>query len=254
MNLIQRTTYLSLLLVLPAFAQVTTEKPAAYLRQATVSETADSVRVTANSPRPLLQVLDALLQKYGWIVNYEDPAYVSDLDVVEAPDGIPHSHVPAGGPFTVEFPANKPDQEKTLRLIVDFYNQSKYPGRFELRHSGDTYSVVGTAAHDAKGAMSPEQPLLDLPVTLPAQERTIVDTIDLICHSLAAQRHTTVIIGVQPRNLIAHTSVKIGGSKVPARELLLQCLAATHHTLYWRLFFDPNTKGYVVNIHAMHSS
>jgi hypothetical protein len=46
--------------------------------------------------------------------------------------------------------------------------------------------------------------------------------------------------------------VKVGGTKVSARELLLQILSQLQGNFYWRLLFDPNSKGYVLDLHLMH--
>ena len=160
--------------------------------------------------------------------------------------------LPSGGNFSVEFPASTQDAEKVLRLVVDSYNQSKNPGRFEVRRSApDRFQVVGLAAHDEKGAISPQQVLLDRPVTLAAEERSITDTLNLICQELAAQSHTAVTIGISPRSVLDHTTVKVGGAKVSARELFLQSFMASHRNLYWRLLFDPASKGYVLDIHLI---
>lgn len=250
MKLIKWATMLSVFVSIQGLPQAM-QGARAYLKEATVSQAAGRVRIDANSPRPLAQVLDALRKKYGWVVNYEDPQYVSSVDLAPAPDTDLQSQVPAGGPFSVEFPAAAPDQEKTLRLVVDSYNRSKNPGHFELRGNGQgSFFVVGTSAHDEKGGVSPQQVLFDIPVTLPTEERTITDTVNLICQQITAQSHITVTLGVSPRSLLDRSAVKVGGTKVPAREVLLQSLAATHHNLYWRLLFDPNSKGYFLSIHS----
>jgi len=205
----------------------------------------------ANSPRPLEQALAALQQKYGWIVDYEDPRYVSQSDIVEMPGDVAHAHVPAGRSFSVDFPATEPEEAQTLRLVVDAYNSSQNPGKFELRRNatGDFY-VVGTAAHDDKGAMAEQKAVLDLPVTLATKERTILETINLICHALEKQSHTKVIVGVYPESMLSHTLVKIGGAKMPARDLLLQALLGASRSTYWRLHFDPDSKQYFLDIHS----
>jgi hypothetical protein len=259
----------------------TASAPSSYLKQATVSQTAQTVNITANSPRPLEQTLDALHLKYGWAVNYEDPQYLAQQDVTESP--ATHLKVPAGGNFSVEFPAKDPaakssdtetldtkspdakapnakadakdpDEEKTLRLVLDAYNHSKNPGQFELRQNtqGNFY-VVGTAARDAKGTIATQQPLLDVPLTIATEERTLSATIGLIFQAIEQQSHSTVKLGVSPRNILEHTSAKIGGTKISARELLQQCLLATHHNnMYWRLLFDPESKSYYLSIHIVH--
>lgn len=55
-----------------------------YSNHATISESANKIHLAANDSRPLAQSLDALQQKYGWRVNYEDAQYTSTSDLVDA--------------------------------------------------------------------------------------------------------------------------------------------------------------------------
>lgn len=234
---------------LSALAQIAAQGNSSYLRQALISETTQAVHIRANSPRPLLQTLDALRHRYGWVVNYEDPAYT----MIESRDDPSHFLIPAGGDFNVEFPVRSPLEDQTLRLIVDAYNQSSNPGRFELRRTAEGgFYVVGIFARNQAYAM-PRQSLLDTPVTLSPRQRTVSDTINLLCQALAMQNHTSVSVGIVPRALVANTRVQIGGGAVSARQLLMQSLQATRQTLYWCLFFDPASKGYVLNVHTAKS-
>jgi hypothetical protein len=252
-SLIKSAIVLSVMVAFQGFSQ-TRQDSGSYLKQAAISESAGIVQITANSPRPLLQILDALQQKYGWVVDYEDPQYVSQMDLIDAPGGS-HSRLPGGGSFSVEFPAGAPQEEKILHLVVESYNRSKNPGRFELRRGAQgVFYVVGIAAHDEKDAISSQQVLFDLPITVAAGEKPITATLDLICQEVTAQSHTAVSIGVSPRALLDHAPANVGGTKVAARDLLLQGLMATRHTLYWRLLFDPNSKGYFLDIHSVRSS
>jgi len=250
MQLIKRLICFGLLASVAGFSQTAAPKAAPYLRQAAISQSAGLIHIDANSPRPLEQTLDALQQKYGWVVDYEDPRYVSHVDFAEAPDE-EHAQIPAGHSFSVEFPATEPDEEKTLRLIVDAYNGSQNPGQFEFRRSpeGDFY-VVGMAAHDDKGAIARQPAVFDLPVTLATKERTIAETIDLIFQSITKQSHTKITLGVHPRSTMSHIPVKLGGSKMPARELLRQSLLAAPRKLYWRLLYDPSAKAYFLDVHS----
>src|SRR5580698_7977398 len=218
-----------------------------YMQRAEVTVDSGKIKVVANSPRPLEQAFDALQQKYGWIINYEDPRYTSPLDLADAPDEQKTRRVPAGGNFSVDIADSSNAEEKMLRTILEAYNHSQNPGRFELRvgTQGD-FDVVGTAAHDAKGAISQQEVLLDLPIELPSQERTIAETVQLICEKLTEQRHVTVSLGVYPRSTLGHTPVTVGGAKTPARDLLRQCLRAAKH---WRkrsragVFAPPTVTG-----------
>ena len=130
---IHHVIFLSFLIALQTSAQ-TSKGSRSYSKDATISLSGGTVHIVANSPRPLEQVLDALQQKYGWAINYEDPQYISSMDIVTSAGGDSRSKLPAGETFAVEFSATAPEEEKILHLVVDSYNQSKNPGRFrELR-------------------------------------------------------------------------------------------------------------------------
>jgi hypothetical protein len=249
-----RTLFVSALLLALALGQATPPRDSSYLQQAAITETAGAVRITANSPRPLLQVLDALRQKYGWVVDYEDPWYASARDIVKSKQETPGTLLPAGGNFTVLLPVDTTQEDQTLRLIVDAYNQSSNPGRFAMRRSVEgRFYVVGTSARDEVNALSSQLPLFDRPVKIPLRRRTIADTIDLLCRALALQSHNSVSVGVSPRSVLAYATVKTGGGMVSARELLIQSLKAAPRDVYWCLLFDPTSKGYVLNLHTSKS-
>jgi hypothetical protein len=297
MNWTKRTILILLFLASQAFSQGTPQA-SSYLKQAEISETEGTVHIVANSPRPLTQVLEALQKKYGWFINYEDPQFTSKLDTVEVADPRAHAPssqiLPAGGRFTLEFPAppaqppspqpgaaTEPGQmsnsaqsspaqssstpshpaqldfaqeEKTLRLVVDAYNHSDNPGRFELRTIGEgNLTLVGTAAHDAKGQIASQKPVLDSTLTLARGQRMATTTIELLCQRLTALRGIKVSLGVYPRNLLDHTPVTVGAAKkASARDLLLQTLAHTRGSYYLHLLYDPSSKGYYLDIHSIH--
>jgi hypothetical protein len=232
-----------------------------YLKQAELSQTDNTIHVSANSPRPLEQALDALRVKYSWAVGYEDPQYLSKSDLVEtAPqNGAAHDWLPGGGAFTVDFRAGNtndpPSLDKVLPLIVDAYNHSTNPGQFELRSNPDgTSAVVGVAARDEKGRITPQKPVLDSPLTLQTQERTATDTVNLICQQIAERAHVQVTVGVSPWAVMDHTKVNVGGAQESARALLSRTLTSTGRKLYWRMLFDPNSKGYLLDIHLIRNA
>jgi hypothetical protein len=251
MTAIRPTISLIAILVSQGYAQTTSGQNTGYLRQATVTEAHGIIRVVADSPRPLLQTLDALQRKYGWITGYEDPRYSSHLDVVNAAGGDSHSQLPAGAQFIVEFPASDPKEEKILSLVIESYNGSNNPGRFELRRTVEgNFYVEGVAARNEKDAIAPQHPLFDLPVTVAIRGTTIAEIIDLICETVSVKSHTRVALGNAPTSTLIHTTAKVGGTDISARELLIQALAAAHRNLYWRLLFDPTSKSYLLNIHS----
>jgi hypothetical protein len=78
--------------------------------------------------------------------------------------------------------------------------------------------------------------------------------VDLICRKIAEHRGIAVTVGVTPRGVLDHADVTVGGTQVAARDLLLQTLMSTHRNLYWRLLYDPNSKGYFLDIHVIRTS
>ncbi len=216
----------------------------------------ESISITGTGPRPLSQALETLRLKYDGAVSYEDPQYLSAKDVKEDPSA-KENLVPAGTPFTlqippVQSPTDAVAEEKSIQSIVDAYNHSGNPGQFEIRKTeGRVITVVGVAARDDKGAFARQKPLLDSLVTLPEKDRTITETLDLLSETLTKESHIPVIQGISPRSLVDQPHVKLGG-KLPARSVLAQALAASPRPLYWQLLFDPNSKGYILNVHSVH--
>jgi hypothetical protein len=236
--------------VLIALGFATPQAPAksSYLRQAEIHESAGSIQVVANSPRPLAQVADALRQKYGWNIEYEDPQFVSQSDLVVI-EGPPKQTLPAGGDFKIEFPSNSLQAEKVLQSAVDSYNQSGNPGRFELRKvEGDTFVLVGVQARDGSGKIAAQPVLLDAAITIPNEKRTASEALNLICQKLSEGGHIPVSLGITPRKILDRAEVSVGGAQASARMLLYQTVLATQRRLYWALIFDPDAKRYLLNI------
>ncbi len=233
----------------------------AFAKQAVVNEVAGKIHIAANSPRPLAQILNALQENYGWQINYEDARYTfkPDFSEVAAPHYLnPKAgatiKVPSGGAFTIEVGSSKdsatmPDEEKTLRSIVESYNQSGNPGRFEVRKSTTgSFEIVGIGAHDPSGKIASTQPALDFPIFIPRKQRSAFQAVQAICTSLSQHGHIPVSLGVYPTGLFRVTRSTIGGSRIEARLLLAEALQATGRKMSWRLLYDPETRTYVLNV------
>jgi hypothetical protein len=230
------------------------------LKQAAISQTGATVHLSANAPRPLEQALDALQQKYGWQIDYEDPQYISDSDIAQVPDASHPEHrtrMPNGGAFSVDFmigPNGSPDEEKILGIVIDSYNRSNNPGRFELlKIVEENFDVVGISARDQQNHLSRQGVLLDLPITIPVVQRNVSDTIALICQKITERSHIKVDLGVYPRSLLDFTQGTVGGTALPARTLLASTLAVAGRKFYWRMLFDPDSKTYFLNLHYVKS-
>jgi hypothetical protein len=217
------------------------------------TETTGKVHIAVHNSRPLAQVIAILQDKYAWRINYEDPQYTAKLDYRQVKNDSGERRVPNGGDFAVDFPAGaapgaSPDEAKTLQLIVDAYNQTDNPGRFELRHkTPEQFDVVGNAAHDSQGKISSQPVTLDVAITLPAADREFESTMDLICQKISEKAHVPVQFGSYPENL-ASRHVTVGGKELTAREYVLAAADASGRRLCLGLLFDPESAGYYLNL------
>ena len=206
-----------------------------------------------------MQAVDALQEKYGWIVDYEDPQY---------PPAISGATIPAPGPvrrhpnartngttgFSVQFnggptPDSRPDEQTVLALVVDANNQSNDGGQFELRKEKDgSFVVVGVGVRSPQGETSSQQPILDSLISLKAERRSARQTIALICQKVSQPSKIQVTADGVADSLPEPKTVAVGGAGVPARTLLSRTLASMGGKLYWRLIYDSNEKSYQLSI------
>jgi len=228
------------------------------MENAEVRHLADSIIVTANDARPLAQAVTALSEEFGWAIDFEDPAYYSKYDLVD--DTAPQwrdTHttakgvtVIAGGTFQTQFPespdtGSSPAEEHILDRVVSDYNASTNPGRFSVRNEGDgRFAIVGTYVKDENGQDQPVSPILDTPISIPAETRDANTTVEMILNALTRKIQTKVAPFMVPQNALARSQVTVGGQNIPARVLLLQTLSAAKMRLYWRLYYDRDVKMY----------
>jgi hypothetical protein len=161
------------------------------------------LEITANDPRPLDNVLGALEHQHPWHVNYEDPQY-GEADIVddtapswlqEHPNG-PRGYVVAGGDFyaKIAVDGNFPDDPmQILPVLVEAYNHSGNPGRFELRSvNHESFDIVPTAAADG-----PQKPILDTVMSFDSTAATSAyPSFEAFCEELSRRSGQPVEFGV----------------------------------------------------------
>jgi len=241
-------------------AQSTTRP--AYRDRALIQHANSSVTVTANAPLPLFQAISAIREAYGWQVSWEQAAGYSPFDVVD--DTGPRwraSHPnakgvtrPAGGLFTSTWPEVRDLSVTSLKAdvlakLIQDYNSTDNPGRHTLRTDPDgQLAVVGTQVKDENGAFRQTTPLLDTPLSVEMQKRTVYDTVRTVLAALSAATGNRIIIMSVPTNLFRATEVEVGGNRVPARELLMEALSGTHRPLQYDFGYDPDAPVYILNV------
>jgi hypothetical protein len=234
-----------------AHANEWTERRARYLAEPKIRETESWLEITAYDPRPLDNVLGALKHQHGWQINYEDPHY-GKADIVddtapfwlqEHPNG-PRAYGVAGGAFYAKIAVDgyfPDDPIKILSALVEAYNRSGNPGRFELRTvDHDSFDIAPTAA-----AAGPQTPLLDTVMSFDATDTVSAPvTLRRFCEELSRRNGQTVIFGgfgSPSENRLDQARIEQHSQNQPAREIIRQMYRQVGSTDCWRLLYDPDS-------------
>jgi hypothetical protein len=251
-------TTIAILLSGRSFSQA--ERETSRIKKPLIYQIGNVVHINAVGPRPLLRALDALEEKYGWVVDYEDPEYPTDSDLTTNPQNLSqrrHANVrnSGGEGFSVEFksgstPDSSPDENSVLTAVVNAYNEGSAAAQFELRKENaqdGRFDVVGAAVRGQNDVTSSQQPILDLPITLTTERRSAEQTLVLICQKVSEQSKIPVTSAIADKSL-AIATIAVGGNEEPARTLLSRALASIGAHFRWRLLYDSSGKSYELSV------
>ena len=233
-----------------------------YFDRAIIQHTGAVMTITANSPVPLFQAVSALREEYGWQINFERAPGYSRFDVVDdtgpkwraGHPGAKGVTRPSGGLFTSTVPevkngSDSGGEHEVLVRLLDQYNSTANPGKYVLIADSDgQFTVMGNRIRNEGGAIEQIAPVLDTPVTIATETRTIYDTVAAILQALSKATGKKAIMMSVPNNTFERTQASIGGTNVPARQLLKQALASTHRPLQYDLGYDPDGPIYLLNV------
>jgi hypothetical protein len=213
--------------------------------------------VRANEPRPLQQAIAAVAKEYCWAIDFEDPPYESDYDLVPGDTG-GSGRIPAGAAFQSDFPedsttaASSSEEQFVLNRIVSDYNQSGNPGKFRVVEQSDgSYTVVGDSIRDMDGHEKSVPSLLDTKISLATETRSVNAMTEAISQAVSAQSGFKVdlINEFWSANAVVRApKITIGGTNIPARDLLLQALKALGVRARWEMRYGADSRTFVVNI------
>jgi len=217
-----------------------------------VKRTDSQLEITVNAPRPLDDIAAALARQHAWRINYEDPRWGhADLVDATAPSWLaqhPNSSrvfAVRGAAFRAVIPVDgyfPDDPIQVLPPLVQAYNESANPGKFELRSKGNGwFDIVAGATTDG-----PQTPLLDTIMNFDATtaDNTYV-TMQRFAKELAAASAQEVVCDgtANPTdNIPFQTFIEQHSSHQPAREILRQMLPQIGSNYSWRLLYDHDTR------------
>jgi hypothetical protein len=206
--------------------------------------------------------MEILEGKHGAIITYEDPPYVHETEIVdhtipEYKQANPFGHralSPKGGSLEITYqtPAGLARSDEIRYLIqklLDTHAERNNPGRFRLQQEGEIFHIIPTHAKNIAGTLVSVKSILDTTISFPEQERSVLDTLELITNAVSQARGIKFVISTVPRKLLHRTSSRQGATNEKARDVLVRTLKATNTKLSWRLFYGHGWKWYVLNVH-----
>ncbi len=232
----------------------------------------NKMSLSAQGPRPIATAVEILEARCGCVITYEDPRYVHISEIADVtgqvrrdlnkfrPGEAPKVFVPKGGAVSIEYedlPTTKqPDgMAAIIGQLLEAHSAKGNAGRFRVELSGQINHVIPTAIKNEAGDLAPQESVLDTMITLPAGERSGMQTLETICAAISQANQTQVVVGTVPLNLFIQHRDRRGAASQRARDILVNLLEATKTgaNLSWQLLYDPGQKMYALNIHQVPS-
>ena len=223
------------------------------------AQRAQPLELAVSDARPLAALIDQLETRYGWIITYEDPPYENaadlddvTLDVAKDPKSFKGKVlVPRRRRFDFRYPnADQPQAEDVLAVLVRDYNMAGNNDGFRLLRTGKFFHVVPSVSDNKIGLPTNRQSRLDVRVTIPVVERSVLETLELVVAQVRELTGVPVMMGRVPVNLLLQKKLRTGAATEPARDVLVRALTSTGRDLSWRLNCDPGvTKICSFNVH-----
>jgi hypothetical protein len=237
-----------------------------WIENGKVRHGAGTATFSCNYPDPMLEAISTVRLEYGWRVSYEAPPFFSDFDLtnnaspkwleahpkwLEAHPNARNAKRVAGGRFTSTYTeyvdmSQSGAIESVLNKIVADYNASENPGKHTLLKLDDgSYDVVSASVKNSEGVEQKIEPILDTLISIPEQERSVLDTVEVVLAEITRKTGKKAILFTFYSNLLLRDRASIGGKNVSARSVLRRALAATNRPLLWDLGYDVNLRMYL---------
>ena len=227
-----------------------------------------SSRIDVSDPRPVAAAAVELERHLGWVVTYEDPAWLAESDIQDVTEAVrtdmqgipafmhglvPRVFVPKGGSFSFELPTATMAPSSRLNAVNDIlmaHTSAGNPGVFRVQEGASgRLHIVPMVAKDRSGQPVAQQPVLSQPITVAARQYQGVEFLSAFTEELSRSTGVDIEIGVVPLNTFIHHTGIHGAGNEPAREALSRFLDGVGGGYSWQLLFDPVDRNYFLNIH-----
>ena len=231
----------------------------------TRGQTTQEERLFVNDARPVGHAVLELTDRYPVLVTYEDPRFEYEGDLVEFsrrvnPNAPPDRRavVPRGGylevTFDVSSATHRPiDLARALGEMLEFHDQSGFPGRFAIEQTGSVFHIVPSEVRDAEGHWVPQTSILETPITIEAQEVNGIQALHVIVAKVQEVSGIgTGVASYEDDRTLMESTVQLEAHSESARDVLLrtlQSISKDHWT--WLLYYGPDIQSYALNLRAV---
>lgn len=228
----------------------------------------EHVVVTAYAP--LQETILGLEKKYGWLITYQSPHYRFRGELLDlTPFNSKHPAetykngfadlVPLERTIDFEYEVDsatrmpiEPPEAILTKAIESYSSVSGY--EFAVKREDGRFYVIPTIGKDEEGRRVPETTLLDAPVSFPAKDRTLHETMRAICEawSSATLIKFTASAEISP-NLLMGKHLTMGASGQPVKEVFSTLFLNIDPRLSYQVthFIGSSKLWYLVYIHRV---
>jgi hypothetical protein len=227
--------------------------------------TSQATSFTVEDPRAVAQTVLTLIERYGYVITYEDPPLVyagdvqdltaerhADMSYLKKPGAV-REVVPMSETLTIKLPPpgsinNPQSMSALLEQVVQAHNANSHGGHLRLQQTEGVFHVVPFESKGPSGQWVSRGSLLDVSITLPESERSGAEMLDTICRAVSNATGAHVVVGHIPLNIVASYRGILVANDEPARSVLLRALSGTHRRLTWMLDYDAGAQRYYLSI------
>jgi len=217
-------------------AALATVAAAAALCSAIGAQPVHRESILLDDARPVAEALAVLAQRHRRVLTYDDPRYLYAEDINDVtlelrrdldrfpPGQAPKVLVPRGGridfSYAVSSTTGEPgDWPALVRALLDSYVENG--ARFRIEHASEACHIVPAEIRNPSGLWVKTASILDAWIMIPEQELTKAGIVDAIVTAVNNER---------------------------ARDVLLRALHAWRPGASWRIFQQPGTDMYMLNV------
>lgn len=220
--------------------------------------------IEVEKPRPVAAAVRELAARHGLVITYEDPRWTHASDIEDVTDKVrppaapgavassePRLLVPRTDSLGFTYDASDlKDGRRGVRAILERLVEAA-GSPFEIRDEGGMFHVVPLEALDAAGRPVPHVSPLDLPIDLPYERRTILETLKAILTAVCGVSDTPVSMGLVWIEPFERLTVETGSQGQTARELLTDTMTVERLKTSWLLFYDPRLEQYFFSVYPV---